>query len=187
MFLCSFTYFNPKLKLYFFISTIIHKTPPISFWRKLNSAKQNRKVRLVTNLWKTQYFVGLSLIISLWSQCDFTLFQTTEKPLYLRSEYADYPRSMFSKWLLWSENSSLLPLSFLIFDLLHVHCAVHLIISCRWTAVYPNCILPGNLTTDGEKSCYPNSSLPGFLGATVHTFFHTCTILILIYTICTVA
>ena len=58
----SFTHFNPKPN---FLSTIIHKTPPISFARMLNAAKQNGKGRLVTTLRKTQYLVGLSLLISL--------------------------------------------------------------------------------------------------------------------------
>ena len=48
-----FIYCNPK------------KTPPIPFSRKLYAAKQNEKGILVNSLVKTQYFAGLSLLISL--------------------------------------------------------------------------------------------------------------------------
>ena len=45
-------------------------------------------------------------------------------------------------------------------------CAVCLLISCRWTAVYPNSLLPCNLITNKENI----SHFPHFLGSIFHGF-----------------
>ena len=69
--------------------------------------------------------------------------------------------ALFSRILLYNTGSVyvfLLLHPFPIFDLLHVHCAVHLIIAYRWTAVYPNSSCLVTWLPMEKNSWYPNSS-----------------------------
>ena len=53
-----------KFIVFLIISTIIHRTSPILFGKKLNAQKQNGKGKLVNILRQTHHFVGLSYLLS---------------------------------------------------------------------------------------------------------------------------